>query len=93
MIYAYANLTITNPDSLSQYQKVAGEALAKHGGKVVSATRDFTVLDGKPDIPNVAALLSFPDKKSATDWAADETLSDVHTLRRNAGASDIILLG
>ncbi len=93
MIYAYANLTITNPEALAEYRDVAGEALAKHGGKVEIASGEFTVLDGDPDAPNVAALLSFPDKTAALAWANDPDLSDVHALRRSAGASDILLLG
>ncbi len=93
MIYAFANLTVTAPDSLAAYRDVAGEALAKHGGKVEAAANSFTVLDGAPDQPNVAALLSFPDRDAALAWANDPDLADVHALRRNAGASDILLLG
>lgn len=93
MIYAFAHLTVTKPEALDQYREVAGAALAKHGGKVEVASAEFTVLDGAPDTPNVAALLSFPDKDSALAWAEDEELGDVHALRRSAGASDILLLG
>lgn len=93
MIYAYAMLTVTNPDALVEYRDVAGAALAKHGGKVESAAREFTVLDGAPEAPNVAALLSFPDKEAAIAWSTDPELADVHSLRRSAGASDILLLG
>ena len=93
MIYAFAKLTVTNPEALAQYRDMAGEALAKHGGKVESASGEFTVLDGAPEAPNVAALLSFPDKDAALAWAGDPELSDVHALRRSAGASDILLLG
>lgn len=93
MIYAYAKLTVINPDALLKYRDVAGPALAKHGGKVESAAQDFTVLDGAPDTPNVAALLSFPDKDAAVAWANDPELADVHALRRSAGGSDILLLG
>jgi uncharacterized protein (DUF1330 family) len=93
MIYAYAKLTITNPDALAEYRDVAGAALAKHGGKVESTAREFTVLDGTPDLPVVAALLSFPDKDAAVAWANDPELKDVHALRRSAGGSDILLLG
>ena len=92
MIYAYAALTVTNPDALTAYRDIAGAALAKHGGKVESASGDFTVLDGDPDAPNVAAILSFPDKSSAVAWANDPSLKDVHALRQSAGASDILLL-
>lgn len=93
MIYAYAQLTVTNPEALAQYRDVAGPALAKHGGEVLSAARDFTVLDGQPNPPNVAALLGFPDKASAVAWSQDPELADVHALRRSAGGSDILLLG
>ncbi len=93
MIYAYAKLTVNNPEKLNAYRDVAGDALARHGGKVESATAETTQLDGSPDLPDVAALLSFPDKVSALNWINDPELADVHALRRGAGASDIVLLG
>ena len=93
MVYAYAMLTVLNPSALEAYREKAGAALAKHGGKVEAASGEFTVLDGTPDAPNVAALLSFPDKPSALAWANYPELKDVHALRQSAGASDILLLG
>jgi len=93
MIYAYAKITVTNPQALGKYRDVAGAALAKHGGNVESTAREFTVLDGNPDIPSVVALLSFPDKEAALAWSTDPELADVHAQRRSAGESDILLLG
>lgn len=93
MIYAYAKLTVTNPDALAQYRDVASAALARHGGKVEAASREFTILDGSPDSPDTAALLSFPDRESAIAWSTDPDIADVHALRRSAGGSDILLLG
>ena len=93
MIYAYAKITVTDPKSLAAYRDVAGAALAKHGGKVESAAREFTVLDGEPDLPDLVALLSFPDKDAAIAWSKDPEIADVHALRRNAGGSEILLLG
>lgn len=93
MVYAYVSLKITNPEPLAAYREVAGGALAKHGGKVETATREFTTLDGAPTIPDMVALLSFPDKDAALAWANDPELVDIHELRRNAGSSDIFLLG
>jgi uncharacterized protein (DUF1330 family) len=93
MIYAYASLTVTDPEALANYREKAGAALAKHGGKVEVATAAARAIDGAPVIPDAAALLSFPDAESALAWSNDPTLADVHTLRRSAGASDIVLLG
>lgn len=93
MIYAYAKLTVNNPGALSAYREKADAALARHGGKVEHATADTTALDGAPDLPDVAALLSFPDKAAALAWAGDPELGAIHDLRRSAGASDIVLLG
>jgi uncharacterized protein (DUF1330 family) len=93
MIYAYAKLTVANPDSLAKYREVAGPALARHGGKVEQASANSMGIDGTPDVPDVAAILSFPDKDSALGWINDPELADVHALRRQAGGSDIVLLG
>ncbi len=93
MIYAYAKLTITKPESLAEYREIAGPALAKHGGAVVAAAAEMTTLDGAPEIPDTAALLSFPDKEAAMAWINDPELKDTHGLRRSAGASEIVLLG
>lgn len=93
MIYAYAKLTVQNPDALVAYREQAGPALARHGGKVEQATTETTALDGTPDLPDVAALLSFPDKDAALGWINDPDLKELHDLRRSTGASVIVLLG
>ncbi|TCK99994.1 uncharacterized protein (DUF1330 family) [Shimia isoporae] len=92
MIYAYAKLTVTNPDALAQYREKAGDALARHGGKVEQGSGSAIPIDGTPDLPDVAAILSFPDKDSALGWINDPDLAEVHDLRRSAGGSDIVLL-
>ena len=93
MIYAYGELTITNPDAFAEYAKVAGQALAKHGGKPVAATTEPAVLDGTPALPTRAIILSFPDRAAALAWINDPELADAHALRRSAGSSDFVLLG
>ena len=93
MIYAIAHLDVDNPEKLAAYREKASDALARHGGKVEVATQDLTVLDGAPDKPKIAALLSFPDRDAALAWANDPELKDVHALRRGAGRSDIMMLG
>lgn len=93
MVFAIAHMTVTNPDALAEYRAVAAQALAKHGGKVESASADLTVLDGVPALPSMVAVLSFPDKAAALGWAHDPELAEIHALRQGAGRSDIFLVG
>ena len=93
MIYAVFKATVTDPESLAAYREEAAAALAKHGGKVVQATPAPTALDGNPHIPSIAAVLSFPDASAARAWISDPELADIHDLRRNAGDTEIMLLG
>lgn len=92
MIYALFRAKIENPSALASYRDGSAEALARHGGAVVTATRQPTALDGAPDMPDMAALLSFPTKEAAQAWINDPDLSALHTLRRSAGTTEILLL-
>lgn len=92
MIYAYVKLSVTNPDSIAAYREHAGAALARHGGAVVTSSKDLQALEGQPDCGDIATILSFPDRDTAFAWINDPELTDVHALRRNAGQSDILLL-
>lgn len=92
MIYAYVHLKIDNPDSLAKYREVAGDALAKHDGALLCASKDVILLEGVINTPDMGAILSFPDKEKALAWINDEELQDVHALRRNGGQSTIHLM-
>ncbi|MEO0745680.1 MAG: DUF1330 domain-containing protein [Pseudomonadota bacterium] len=90
--YAVAMLRITDADKIAEYRTRAADALALHGGEVVQASPDPKVLEGAPVVPDIMALLRFPDAAAAEAWIADPTLTDVHALRNGAGASDILLM-
>ena len=92
MIYAYVDMNITNPESLGQYREVAGAALQKHGGTVLTAGKDNMTIEGVHKAPDMAAILSFPDKPAALAWINDPELASVHTLRRGAGEVSIIVI-
>lgn len=90
--HAIAMLRITNPDSLTAYREQAAAALARHGGEVVQASPAPQILEGNPTLPDMMALLRFPDRAAAEAWKADPDLAEVHALRAGAGTSDILLL-
>ena len=93
MIYAIATLSVKNIDKLTAYREHAAQALAKHGGKVVSTSAAPLALEGTPDLADAIAILSFPDKESSLNWINDGDLAEVHALRRSAGKSEVTLLG
>lgn len=93
MIYAYVHLTVTDKEPLAKYREVAGTALAKHGGAVVSASPEITVLEGDLTPPSIAVILSFASKEGALSWINDPELQDVHALRNASGQCSILLLG
>jgi len=86
-------MNITNPESLGQYREVAGAALQKHGGAVLAAGKDNATIEGTLKAPDMAAILSFPDRAAAMAWINDPELAPVHALRRGAGDVSIIVVG
>ena len=92
MIYAIATLNVKNPEKLAEYREVASEALARHGGAVVTASAAPLALEGSPELADATALLSFPDKQAGLNWINDPDLSEVHSLRQSAGQTAVILL-
>lgn len=93
MVYAYVNMKISHLENLVKYREHAGTALAKHGGTVLVAGRKNEVIEGSATAPDMAAVLSFPDKNSAHAWISDPRLADVHELRKSAGDVSIVLIG
>ncbi|SEQ75551.1 DUF1330 domain-containing protein [Thalassovita taeanensis] len=93
MIYAYVHMHLTDMTALAAYREKAGAALAKHGGAVLSAAPQPTALEGKLPLPDMAVILSFPDKEHALAWIDDPELTAVHALRQAAGDVSVILIG
>lgn len=93
MVYAFVSFKITNPDSLARYREVAASALAKHGGEVAIAGRETQVIEGNVDKPDLAAVLTFPDRDAALAWINDPEIQHVHEMRRGAGEVSIVLVG
>ena len=75
--------SIKDEATFGEYRKVAADALAKHGGKIVVPDFSPIKLDGDNNLKGVV-LLSFPSKAAAQAWRDDPELQDVHAMR-NAG--------
>ena len=75
--YALVTLTITDPEKMAAYREVAGPALAKYGAEPVQVSPDAVWLDGDNNAPDVAVLLSFPDRDAALGWRNDPELASL----------------
>lgn len=93
MIYAIVQLKLQDPEAMGAYREKAADALSKHGGQVVTASGELTAIDGAPNLPDFAVILSFPDKAAAEAWIGDPALAETHALRRKGAQSDIFLVG
>lgn len=90
--YAFVTLKISNPDKMAAYREVAGPALAKYGAEPIQVSPDSIWLDGEGPTPDIAVLLSFPDREAALNWRNDPDFEDVHALRNASGECKILLL-
>jgi len=91
-VQAIVLLNINDMETMKKYREKAGEALAKHGGRVVSAGPVSIVLEAAGDAPDVIALLEFPSVEKAQAWRNDPELANVHALRNKAGKSTIVII-
>ena len=89
--YVTVQLEITDTETFAAYRKVGGPAVAKHGGRPLSAGKASLLYDaGVGTMPSV--LLEFPDKAAARAWMDDPDLADVHALRNKGAKASITLL-
>lgn len=93
MVYAFVEMNVSNPDSFDDYRKLAGDALAKHGGAVLVSGKESSVIEGHKTVPQIAAILSFPEAGAAQAWKNDPELQHVHDMRQNSGDVSILLVG
>lgn len=89
---AIFTLEMTEPETFQAYAKHGGEALARHGGTALQASKELTALEGEFTLPDLAVVLSFPDREAALAWHKDPDLAEVHALRQKAGKGMLILL-
>ena len=93
MVYAYVNMNISHPENLAKYREHAGSALAKHGGTVFVAGKDNQIIEGSASLPDMAAVLCFPDKEAVYSWINDPEIAEVHEMRKSSGDVSIVLIG
>ncbi len=60
-----AHVTVTDDEAYGKYAKLAGPAVAKHGGNFIARGGRYVQLEGKEPLRNVVA--GFPSLEAAVD--------------------------
>lgn len=84
-----AIITVENKEGIAKYREGAKDALAKHGGNILSAAPVGETYEEGSNKPSSFALIEFPNKEAAQAWHSDPELQDLHALRRSSGQSTI----
>ena len=89
--YVTVQIDVTDAEVFGEYRKVGGPAVAKHGGKPLSAGNATLLYDAEVGT-NPSVLLEFPDAAAARAWLSDPELADAHALRNKGAKASITLL-
>lgn len=90
MVYAIAQLTITDRAAYDPYQSRFMGVMKRFKGTLLAADEHPQVVEGQWDREK-AVLLSFPDEASFHEWAESPDYQEI-AKDRKAGSTAVILL-
>jgi uncharacterized protein (DUF1330 family) len=90
MVYAIAQLTITDRATYDRYQQRFMGVMKRFKGQVLAADESPTVVEGAWDRQKVV-LLAFPDEAAFREWAESPEYLEI-AKDRKAGSDAVILL-
>ena len=91
-----ATMVAENPELIAKYRAAAGDALARHGGRVVAAGPQPALIEDSGQTAaslDALAVIAFPDQSAVRAWLDDPELADLHAMRQGGGRSVIYMLG
>jgi len=90
MVYAIAQLTITDRATYTRYQARFMGVMAKFKGRLLAADEKPQVVEGVWDRQKIV-LLSFPDEAAFREWAESPEYMEI-ARDRKAGSEAVVLL-
>jgi uncharacterized protein (DUF1330 family) len=90
MVYAIAQLRITDRATYNRYQSRFMSVMAKFKGRVLAADEKPQVVEGVWDREKVV-LLAFPDEAAFREWAESPEYVEI-ARDRKAGSDAVVLL-
>tara|TARA_B100000676_G_scaffold266345_1_gene279951 strand:+ start:5889 stop:6224 length:336 start_codon:yes stop_codon:yes gene_type:complete len=85
---------IQDADTFGKYVTVAGDAVEKHGGRIVGRAMpsDGSLEDTGAASKALFVLLEFPAEDNAQAWMSDPELKSVHEMRRGGAKTTLRLI-
>jgi uncharacterized protein (DUF1330 family) len=90
MVYAVAQLTITDRASYNRYQQQFMGVMKKFKGRLLAADEHPQVIEGNWDRDKLV-LLEFPDESAFREWAESPEYIEI-AKDRHAGSNAVVLL-
>ncbi|AZV78232.1 DUF1330 domain-containing protein [Parasedimentitalea marina] len=85
-----AHVTVTDADAYGKYAKLAGPAIAKHGGEFIARGGKFVQLEGKERPRNVVA--KFPSVDAAVDCYNSPEYQEALNHARGASERELMVV-
>lgn len=85
-----AHVTVTDEDAYAKYAKLAGPAIADHGGVFVARGGRFVQLEGKERPRNVVAR--FPDVETAEKCYHSDAYQEALSHARGASERELLIV-
>jgi uncharacterized protein (DUF1330 family) len=90
MVYAIAQLRITDRAAYNRYQKRFMDVMRKFKGRLLAADEHPQIIEGAWDREKVV-LLEFPDEPAFREWAGSPEYLEI-ARDRKAGSDAVVLL-
>lgn len=88
--YWIANVHVTNPEAYAEYAKLAGQAIAEHGGEVLARGGRYVQIEGRDRARNV--VVRFASVEKAVEFYNSPTYQQALTFAMGNAERDIVIV-
>ena len=90
--YLIAIVKVNDDSWVPEYAATVHDLAAKHGGKYLSRSGNFTVLEGGRPEADVVAIIEFPSVQAARDFADDPDYAPFAKARQEGTDSRLFII-
>jgi len=92
MVYAIADIKITDDSWLPAYAANVHNIVEKHGGKYLSRTDKITTVEGQGLDTSIVALIQFPSMQALQNFASDPEYDQYRDARQAGSVTRLHIL-